>query len=200
MLGIRIVENVTEVVGGRTDGSSQRTRQEVICLPNIDARLPFQSNEQTTVASDMGRNTDSAPTPGAIQQLQAILASCRRKIDIVMDAAFTDEPFKVAVLIWIKQAEKMHTVLGGSLESAKGEYARSTCCLDQTCGVLDPVVISDSHNLYSKIKALLDDGRVVVGFICKGCLLVMTAQIGKGVYLQCTAIEARNIGQAKGLI
>jgi hypothetical protein len=131
----------------------------------------------------MGRNADSAPAPGALQQRLAILTARRRKIVIVMDAAFTDEPFKTAVLIWIKQAEEMHTVLGDGLESTKGEYASSTCCLNQTRRVFDPVVICNGDNLDSKITALLDDGGVVVGFVYKGGLLAITAQIGEGVYL-----------------
>jgi hypothetical protein len=49
--------------------------------------------------------------------------------------------------------------------------------------VFDPVVICNGDNLDSKITALLDDGGVVVGFVYKGGLLAITAQIGEGVYL-----------------
>jgi hypothetical protein len=59
-------------------------------------------------------------------------------------------------------------------------------------------MIRDGDNFDMQIEALLHDGRVVVGFVCKCGLLAMTAQIGKGVYLQGAAIEARAIGQAKG--
>ena len=94
----------------------------------------------------------------------------------------------------------MHPVLGGGLEPAEGEYPGGARRLHKPRGVLDAVMIRDRDYLDIQIKALLNDGRVVVGFVCKRGLLVMAAQIGEGVYLQGAAIEARAIGQAKGLI
>src|ERR1035437_8005456 len=148
----------------------------------------------------MGRDANSAPAPGAVQQFQGILVACRRESVIVMDAAFSDEPFKAVVLVGIKQAEEMHPVFGRGLEPAEGEYSGGARRLHKFRGVLDAVMIRDGDNLDIQLKALLNDCRVVVGFVCKRGLLVMTPQIGEGVYLQGAAIEARAIGQAKGLI
>ncbi len=110
-----------------------------------------------------------------------------------MNTAIADISLQTIILIWIEQAQKMHSILGNSFKSTEGiqsSFARFTYKIH---GMIDTVVICHRYDFNADFFTGFDYRLVVLFFRCKSRFFVISLKVLKWVDLQGATVKSRTI-------